>query len=228
MTRATLHQQNKPRAQRRRAQQRRQRQQAPYHAGTLQQRWEGLRNTLRRTRDESRRVLALERETIGARDTFLASDPGAAAISASWSNGVENRRTEVEAVEALRAAHEESKRAAAEANQAQKELRAAQEEERRALAKIEAARAKARAAAQRESQSDLILAPAANVVRAPVPTAASAPAPEPECPAQRASRQVSDNHCVVCRHPNVGRSSGCPILVKHRGTFVGKKGPKKE
>ena len=96
-------------------------------------------------------MLALERERIGAWDTFLASDPGAAAISASWANGVENRRAELEAVDAFRAAHEERKRAAAEANQAQKELRAAQEEERRAFAKIEAARAKSGQSAFRSS-----------------------------------------------------------------------------
>ena len=123
-------------------------------------------------------------------------------------------------MDALHAAREEKKKAAAEASQAQQELQAAQAEERRALAKIEATRAKARAAAQRESQSDLILAPA--------PVVAPAPVLEPERPARRAGRQLSDHQCFVYGHPNVGRSSRCPNLANHRGTFVGKKGPKKE
>ena len=197
---------------------------------TLQQRWEALRNALRHARDKSQRVLALERETIATWDNFLASDPGAAAISTSWAKGVEKRHAELDAVDALRAAREERKKAAAEAIQAQQELRAAQAEERHALAKIEAARAKARAAAQRESQSDLILALAVNVVRAPAPAVAPAPAPIPEQehPDRRAGRQPSEKDCFVCGHPNVGRSSRCPNFANHRGTFVGRKGPKEK
>ena len=86
---------------------------------TLKHRWEALRNALRHARDESQRVLALERETIAAGDEFLASDPGARAISTSWAKGVEKRRAKLEAVDALHAACEEKKKAAAEASQAQ-------------------------------------------------------------------------------------------------------------
>ena len=128
---------------------------------------------------------------------------------------------------ARRAALEERKKAAAEASQAQQELQAAPAEERRALAKIEAAQTKEHAAAYRESQSDLILAPAVNVVLVPAPVVAPAPVFEPERPARRAGRQLSDNHCFVSCHPNVGCSSRCPKSVNHRGNFVGKKGPKK-
>ena len=83
----------------------------------LQQRWEALRSILRHTRDESLRVLALEQETIRAWDAFLTSDPDAAAISAAWANGIEKRRAELEAVDALRAACEERKKAAAQTSQ---------------------------------------------------------------------------------------------------------------
>ena len=192
---------------------------------TLPQRWEALRNALRHARDKSQRVLALERETIAAWDNFLASDPSVAAISTSWAKGVEKRRAELDAVDARRAAREERKKAAAEASQAQQELRAAQAEERRALAKIEAARAKARAAAQRESQSDLILAPAVNVVQAPAPAVAPAPAPirEQEHPVRRAGRQPSEKDCFVCGDPNLGRSSRCPIsLITEEPSWAGR------
>ena len=128
----------------------------------------------------------------------------AATISTSWAKGVEKRRAELEAVDALRAAREERKKAAAEASQAQQELRAA--------------------------QSDLILAPAVNVLRAPAPAVAPAPAPahEQEHPVRRAGRQLNEKDCFVCVHPNVGRSSRCPNFANHRGIFVGRKGPKKE
>ena len=91
---------------------------APEATGVIPRRVPLQQRSRARAGTESRRVLALEHETIRAWDAFLTSDPDAAAISATWANGVEKRRAELEAVDALRAAREERKKAAAETSQA--------------------------------------------------------------------------------------------------------------